>query len=133
MRNQIGRAPLGEIHVQTIIDGSTGLFPSHLPLTRNDFALSSDGNGGTRVTYLPRGTTVLEQSMPVPVIAPTGSKVSLETIFSQSFGTSTPGFYSITLRSPKPQPYTANDYNYWLDKVHRRREWLRLRVTPPGS
>ncbi len=77
--------PLAEIHVQTIRDGSTGLFPSHLPLTRNDFALSSDGNGGTRVTYLPRGTTVLEQSMPVPVIAPTGSKVSLPTIFSQSF------------------------------------------------
>jgi len=121
--------PLGEIHVQTIVDGSTGLFPSHLPLTRNDFALSSDGNGGTRVTYLPRGTTVLEQSMPVPVIAPTGSKVSLETIFSQSFGTSASGFYSITLRSPKPQPYIPNDYSYWLNVVPRH-EWRRLAVTP---
>ena len=66
-------SPLAEIPVQTIIDGSTGLFPSHLPLKRNDFALSSDGNGGTRVTYLPGGTTKLEQSMPVPLIAPTGS------------------------------------------------------------
>jgi hypothetical protein len=121
--------PLGEIHVQTIVDGSTGLFPSHLPLTRNDFALSSDGNGGTRVTYLPRGTTVLEQSMPVPLITPTGSKVSLETIFSQSFGTSASGFYSITLRSPKPQPYIPNDYSYWLNVVPRH-EWRRLAVTP---
>jgi hypothetical protein len=67
--------------------------------------------------------------MPVPLIAPTGSKVSLETILSQSFGTSTPGFYSITLRSPKPQPYIPNDYSYWLNVVPRR-EWLRLRVTP---
>ena len=106
---------LAQIHIQTIIDGSTGLFPSHLPLTRNDFALSSDGNGGTRVTYLPLGTTNLEQSMPVPVIAPTGSKVSLQTIFSQSFGTSTPGFYSITLLSPKPQTNTPTDYKYWLN------------------
>ena len=75
------------------------LLPTHPPLTGSDFALSSDGKGGTRVTYLPQGTTDLEQSMPVPVIAPTGSKVSLQTIFSQSFGTSTPGFHGITLLS----------------------------------
>jgi hypothetical protein len=110
-------SPLAEIPVQTIIDGSTGLFPSHLPLKRNDFALSSDGKGGTRVTYLPGGTTKLEQSMPVPLIAPTATKVSLQTIFSQSFGTSTPAFYSITLLSPKPQTNAPNDYKYWLNKT----------------
>ena len=70
------------------------------PLTRSDFALSSDRKGGTRVTYLPQGRTNLEQSMPVPVIAFRGSKVSLQTIFSQSFGTSNPGFHSITLLCP---------------------------------
>jgi hypothetical protein len=120
---------LAQIHVQTILDGSKGLFPSHLPLTRNDFALSSDGKRGTRVTYLPRGTTNLEQSMPVPVIAPTGSKVFLQTIFSQSFGTSTPGFYSITLLSPKPQTNTPNDYKYWLNVVPHR-AWRSLAFTP---
>ena len=91
MRDQIRRRTLAQINVQTIDDGSKGLFPTHLPLTGNDFGLSSDGKGGTRVTYLPRGTTVLEQSMPVPVIAPTGSKVSLQTIFSQSFGSQLSG------------------------------------------
>ena len=45
--------------------------------------------------------------MPVPLIAPTGSKVSLQTIFSQSFGTSTPGFYSITLLRPKQPKNTT--------------------------
>ncbi len=121
--------PLAQIHVQTILDGSTGLSPSHLPLTRNDFALSSDGKGGTRVTYLPGGTTKLEQSMPVPLIAPTGTKVSLQTIFSQSFGTSTPGFYSITLLSPKPQTNTPNDYKYWLNKAPPP-AWKGLSFTP---
>jgi hypothetical protein len=105
--------PLAQIKVQTIFGGSKGLFPSYLPLMRNDFALSSDGKGGTRVTYLPRGTTKLEQSMPVPLIAPTGSKVSLQTIFSQSFGTSTPGFHSITLLPPGHRKGKPDDHNYW--------------------
>jgi hypothetical protein len=120
---------LAQINVQTIRDGSKGLFPSHLQLTRNDFALSSDGKGGTRVTYLPRGTTVLDRSMPVPLIAPTDSKVSLQTILSQSFGTSTPGFYSITLLSPKPQTNTPKDYKYWIN-VAPRPAWRGLAFTP---
>ena len=107
---------LAQINVQTILDGSKGLFPSHLPLTRNEFALSSDGKGGTRVTYLHQGTTNLEQSMPVPLIAPTGSKVSLRTIFSQSFGTSTTGFYSITLLPPAHPKSQGNDHHYWGKK-----------------
>ena len=80
------------------------------------------------MTYLPQGTTHLEQSMPVPVIAPTNSKVSLQTIFSQSFGTSTPGFYSITLLSPKPQTNTQKDYKYWVNQApHLRIGALPLR------
>jgi hypothetical protein len=54
--------------------------------------------------------------MPVPVIAPTGSKVSLPTIFSQSFGTSTPGFYSITLLRPTQLKNTNTDHKYWGSK-----------------
>jgi hypothetical protein len=67
--------------------------------------------------------------MPVPVIAPTGSKVSLQTIFSQSFGTSTPGFYSVTLLSPKPQRNTPKDYKYWLN-VAPPPAWQGLSFTP---
>jgi hypothetical protein len=63
------------------------------------------------------------------VIAPTASKVSLQTIFSQSFGTSTPGFYSIKLLSSKPQTNTPKDYKYWIN-VAPPHEWKRLDVTP---
>lgn len=113
--NHTGR-PLAYINVQIIaLQGNGGLSPTNQPLAGTDFALSSDGKGGTFVTYLPRATIVLEQSMPVPVIAPTASMVSLQTIFSQSFGTSTPGFHSITLLSPEPQKNTKTDYKYWLN------------------
>ena len=117
--NQTG-AVLARIHVQTIaLEGNGGLSPTHPPdvpvLTESDFGLGTDGKGNTRVTYLPQGRTYLQQSMPVPVIAPAGSKVSLETIFSQSFGTSTPGFYSITLLSRGPETNTPTDYKYWLN------------------
>ena len=67
--------------------------------------------------------------MPVPLIAPTGSKVSLQTIFSQSFGTSTPGFYNITLLSPEPQANTPSDYKYWVNVVPPP-EWRGLSFTP---
>ena len=106
---------LAELKVETVAE--EGLSPTHSPavpaLTRNDFALSSDGKGGTLVTYLPQGTTYLEQSMPVPVIAFRSSKVSLQAIFSQSFGTSTPGFYSITLLPPGDPENTKKDFKYW--------------------
>jgi hypothetical protein len=114
--NQTGE-PLAQLNVQTIDEES--LHPTHphppavLPLTGSDFALSSDGNGGTLVTYTPQGIISLEQSMPVPLIAPTGSKVSLQTIFSQSFGTSTPGFHSITLLRPKQPKNTTKDHKFW--------------------
>ena len=103
--------PLAHIKVETIDEES--LSPTHLSLTGNDFALSSDGKGGTLVTYLPQGTTHLQQSMPVPVIAFRDSKVSLQTIFSQSFGTSTHGFYSIKLLPPADPKNTNTDWKYW--------------------
>ena len=82
-------------------------------LAGSDFGLSSDGKGGTRVTYSPQGRTYLEQSMPVPVIAFRGSKVSLQTIFSQSFGTSNPGFHGITLLRPARHKNLKHDYYFW--------------------
>ncbi len=112
--NQTGNI-LAQLNVQTIDEES--LSPTHPPtvplLRASDFALSSDGKGGTLVTYLPRGISYLRQSMPVPVIASRGSKVSLQTIFSQSFGSSTPGFHSITLLRPGAAKNTKTDHKYW--------------------
>jgi hypothetical protein len=108
--NQTGQIR-AHVNVQTISE--QGLLPSHLRLTGNDFALSSDGKGGTRVTHVPQGTTRLEQSLPVPVIAFRNAKVSLQTIYSQSFGTSTPGFYSITLLPPRVPRNAPKDYTHW--------------------
>jgi hypothetical protein len=108
---------LAQINVETISEGS--LLPTHphpptVPLLAGrDFALSSNGKGGTLVTYLPQGTAHLEQSMPVPVIAFRDTKVPLRTIFSQSFGTSTPGFYNITLLPPSHPTNTPTDFKYW--------------------
>jgi hypothetical protein len=114
--NQTGHF-LAQVKVQTIDEES--LVPTHLSLTGSDFALSSDGKGGTLVTYLPQGKTSLEQSMPVPVIAFRDSKVSLQTIFSQSFGTSTPGFHSITLLLPKHPKNTNTDHKFWQQFIVR--------------
>jgi hypothetical protein len=108
--NQTG-ARLAHVKVNSI--NEEGLLPSGLPLKANDFTVSSDGKGGTLVTYVPRGTTQLDQSMPVPVIAFRSTKVSLHTIFSQSFGTSTPGFYNITLLHKGVPTNTKKDFHYW--------------------
>jgi hypothetical protein len=112
--NQTGNI-LANVSVQTV-DEQT-LLPTQPPevmvLTARDFTLSSNGKGGTLVTYLPRGTTHLQQSMPVPLIAFRGTKVSLKTIFFQSFGTSTPGFHSITLLPPAHPENTRTDFKYW--------------------
>jgi hypothetical protein len=55
--NQTGE-PLAQLNVQTIDEESLHPTPPHppavLPPTGSDFALSSDGNGGTLVTYTPR-------------------------------------------------------------------------------
>ena len=118
--NQTG-AILAQINVQTIDEAS--LLPTQPSLAGSDFGLSSDGKGGTRVTYLPQGRTNLEQSMPVPVIAFRGSKVSLQTILSQSFGTSNPGFHSITLLRPAHHKNKKHDYFFW-SKLEGHPEWL---------
>jgi len=117
--------PVALIKVQTI-DEST-LFPTsppHVPvLTGSDFRLSSDGKGGTLVTYVPQSRTYLEQSLPVPLIAFRGSKVPLKTIFSQSFGTSKPGFYSIKLLPPSRHENEKHDFFFW-SKLEGHPAWI---------
>ena len=119
-RNRTG-AILAHVIIETIDEAN--LLPSHLSLTESDFGLSSDREGGTRVTYLPQGRTYLEQSIPVPVIAFRGSKVSLQTIFSQAFGTSNPGFHSITLLRPQHHKNQKHNYFFW-SKLEGHPEWL---------
>jgi hypothetical protein len=118
--NQTG-AILAQTNVQSIDEAS--LLPTQPSLAGSDFGLSSDGKGGTRVSYSPQSRTYLEQSMPVPVIAFRGSKVSLQTIFSQSFGTSNPGFHGITLLRPAHHKNKKHDYFFW-SKLEGHPEWL---------
>jgi len=92
-----GGIPVAQLNVETI-DPVT-FTPTHLPLT-NDFTIGSDGAGGTLITYTPQGPTYLEASMAVPVVATAGTKVPLQSILSQSFGTTTPTPYGITLMLP---------------------------------
>jgi hypothetical protein len=102
---------LAYINVEAINQDS--LLPSGLSLRGDDFVLTSDRKEGTLMTYLPRGTLQLQQSMPVPLVAFRNTKVPLQTIFSQSFGTSTPGFYNITLLPTRHPKNTSNDFKYW--------------------
>ena len=121
--NQTGHV-LAHLKVQTIDEESLSPIgpPTVALLTTDDFALSTSAKGDSLVTYKPDGTTYLEQSMPVPVIAPTGSMVSLPTIFSQSFGTSTAGFHHITLLRPKHPKNTKTDHKYWA--TEHIPEWI---------
>ena len=57
----------------------------------------------------------MEGSLPVPVVAPTGTLVSLSAILEQSFGTTAPTPYGMTLVSPKILFNTATDHKYWSD------------------
>ena len=93
--NQTGER-LAHVKIHSIDQES--LLPTDRKLKAIDFALQQRQKRGHAGDLLTSGYNfAYQQSMPVPLIAPTGSTVSLQTIFSQSFGSSTPGFYSITL------------------------------------
>src|SRR5262245_44124326 len=91
------------------------LEPTGQPLNTDDFTLAGDGNGGALVTYTPQGPTFLQASLPVPVVATAGTLVSLSTIFMQSFGTTTPSPYGITLLTPTAPKNTPTDQKYWVN------------------
>lgn len=79
-------------------------------LSAKDFTFESDGDGGTVMTYAPRGPNYLEASLPVPIVAETGSTITLASMFKQAFGTKNPDFAGITLLPAKP--LDADD-TYW--------------------
>ena len=110
--NQTG-AIVAQVNVQTISQES--LNPTYQSLGTADFRIAPDGTGGTFVTYAPQGVTHVEGSLPVPVVAPTGTLVSLSAILEQSFGTTAPTPYGMTLVSPKILFNTATDHKYWSD------------------
>ena len=67
-------------------------------LSANDFTLERHGDDTTLV-YEPT-PTYLQASLPVPVVAKTGTHIPLQTLFKEAFGKADPGFYSIKLLPP---------------------------------
>jgi hypothetical protein len=98
-----------EIHVVTVDEENCA--PNDLKLTVADFVMSSDP-AGVVVTYAPGGL-VLQQSIPVPIVAAPGSTVPLAAIFQQAFGVSSPPFLSVKLMYMKHGKGSATDQVYW--------------------
>jgi hypothetical protein len=92
-------------------------------LSSDDFSLSSDGEGGTLVTYSPGGATHLHASLPTPVVATAGSVVPLTTILLQSFGTADMPFGGVWLLPTEPSENTPTDVKYWA-KPYTSPEWF---------
>jgi len=111
--NQTGAVTL--LSMQLIDSESWSPLPfGQQELAMEDFAFGSDGNDGTRVTYTPQSAIVLYQSLPVPIVASAGTTIPLSTILTQSFGTATPGFYSMTLVPSVPfKGQSSIDSGYW--------------------
>ena len=82
-------------------------------LSTSDFTLGSDGRGGTLITYTPQNGIQLQQSLAAPIVATAGTVVSFASILQNAFGTSSPGFTSITLLPSQPFPNTSVDTGYW--------------------
>jgi hypothetical protein len=106
--------PVATLTVQLIDPESFFALPlNQQTLTADDFTLSSDGKGGTLVTFAPQAPVILEQSLPVPVVGSPGQSVSLSTILMQSFGTTTPNFTSITLLKAMEAHNSPGDDAFW--------------------
>jgi len=102
---------LASIAIASIQAGSLGTLP--FDLATDDFVLGSDGAGGTLLTYAPPNGIDLEQSLASPIVASAGSMVKFADILQDSFGTSNPGFTSITLLPTEPFDNSATDIGYW--------------------
>ena len=107
--NQTG-AVVAELTMGMVNDVVT---PAELTLTSADFSLSSNGNGGTLITYSPQGSTFLLGSLPTPVIAHAGDVVSLKSILQDSFGKSDTPFKGVWLFPSKPFENTSTNVGYW--------------------
>lgn len=92
-------------------------------LTAQDFVLSSDGNGGTLITYAPESATVLEQSLPVPVIGSPNQPVSLATILTQAFGTTALNVTKMWLLPTVQAQNTPGNSAYWSTTSNVTPQW----------
>ena len=107
-KNQKG-AIEAELSVALINPASLTWQPrSEQTLSAKDFAFAPDGSGGTVMTYAPRGPTYLEASLPVPIVAETGSTVSLKVLLKQAFGAKKADFDGMTLLPAKPLDGTGD-------------------------
>jgi hypothetical protein len=110
-KNNKAGAIKGELSVE-LINGAD-LLPlkaSQQTLRGNDFAFAADGAGGTVITYAPRGPQYFETSLPVPIVAETGSILSLETLLRDAFGTARPKFEGMILMPATDLPQGSA---YW--------------------
>jgi hypothetical protein len=101
---------VAKINVGSVDEENFGLDRKQ-QLTASDFLLNSAA-GGAVMTYAPGGL-VLQQSIPVPIVAAPGSTVSLTSIFQQAFGISSPPFLSVTLIDCSKQKGSATDQLFW--------------------
>jgi hypothetical protein len=92
-------------------------------LASEDFALSSDGSGGTVITYAPQGATYLLSSLPTPVIAEAGDMISLKSILKDAFGQSNIPFKGVWLLPSQPFENTATNVGYW-DSPNVTPQWF---------
>jgi RTX calcium-binding nonapeptide repeat (4 copies) len=107
-------AELATLDMELIFAGNLGPLPfDQQDLSTADFTLASDGRGGTLVTYTPQNGIQLEQSLAAPIVAAAGTTVSFASILQNAFGTSSPGFTSITLLPIPPFANTSVDTGYW--------------------
>ncbi|MCB1501623.1 MAG: M10 family metallopeptidase C-terminal domain-containing protein [Bauldia sp.] len=101
----------GELSVKLINPASLTFQPqSEQDLSARDFKFAPDNAGGTVMTYLPRGPSYLEASLPVPIVAETGTTIPLGSMLKQAFGTRDPGFKGITLLPAKALEASSD---YW--------------------
>ncbi len=111
--------PVAELKMRLVTDN---LSLTKTQMTSADFLLSSDGQGGTIVTYNPGGANYLLESLPAPVIASAGDVVSLASILEGSFGTSKIPFKGIWLYPSQPFDNTSTNVGYW-DTPNQTPEW----------
>lgn len=102
---------LGAFSLDSIDPESLGTVP--FDVSSDDFELSSDGAGGTLLTYAPPNGIDLQQSLPSAIVASAGTIVTFASILQNSFGTANPGFTSITLLPTDVFENTAIDLGYW--------------------
>lgn len=104
--------PIAELTMRMV---TASLEKADLTLSTDDFSLSSNGDGGTLITYAPNGSTYLLASMPAPLIAPAGTVVSLVSLMEDSFGKSATPFKGVWLFPSKAFENTATNVGYWED------------------